>query len=289
MGTLTVSHTFLLDRWIYLKTSGLFFLIFCFWCCLCVLQVTPSLCWPLRASPTRPCRCPSSPSAASAPLRTLRPPNLRTLTLDLPSVMSTDLLWRSSRSQPGEKRLILQEPWPLGKQKKIWEKAEAHVSFLFFFSPLRGHEYLTCIQSGKNDGEAFIISRNSQTIFYTTKRTHFASSVQHLSPLYSSTLWAEGGGSLKGMRLIREAGLKPLECCQKAEDKQKKGTFKEKLSLWPMGQALTAHHSRGKTPPSFLSNLPWRKGKRKQSNISMALWQLRHLKDNRSFPATFLV
>lgn len=70
----------------------------------------------------------------------------------------------------------------------------------------------------------------------------------------SSDLKVEG--VLKGTKLTVEAGLKPLECCQNTEDKQRGKNLKGELSLWPKGQAHTVDHIRGKTSPSFLSKQP---------------------------------
>lgn len=192
-GTSTVSCLLLCSKWTHTPHGFLdffhkadysafhYFKIHFVWF-LCLLQVIPFLCWPLRVSPTRPCRCPSFPSAASTPpLRPLWPPNLRNLTLDLPPLTSADPTQRSHRSQCGEKTHlhILQEPFPVGNGKRNGRKRENWDTsvLMFFFS--WGWEYPTCSHFVKNEHEAFIISRNSLTVLYTTLRTHFASHVQH--------------------------------------------------------------------------------------------------------------
>ena len=65
-----------------------------------------------------------------------------------------------------------------------------HYGFLFLRTGISHLQPLTA-------SEAFIISRNSVTVFYTTLRTHFASNVQH-PPLYPPILF------FKGMKLKEE-------------------------------------------------------------------------------------
>ena len=118
---------------------GLFF-ISLFVCFLCALQVTPSPCWPLRVSLTRPCRCPSSPSAASAPpsitLTTPSPPDLRVLTPDLPPLTSADLTRRSRGSQLGEKTHLAGalHTWKHGRKREGRGGTETHASLCCFLS-----------------------------------------------------------------------------------------------------------------------------------------------------------
>lgn len=204
---------------------------------------------------------------------TFMTPNLWNLTLDLPSVTSADLTQRSSRSQLGEKT-NLRGALATRKQKKTWKKAEK--SFFYFPSlslsiSLWGQEYPTCSQFNKMPMKHLSLAGTHRLYFTTTKRTHFASSVKH-PPLYSTPLWLEGGGSFKGMKLIEEAGLKPLECCQNTEDKTKRGKFKGGLSLWAKGRAHRVDHIRGKAPPSFLSKQPWRKPERKQNMFTVGIF-----------------
>lgn len=88
---------------------------------LCALQVIPSQCWLLKVSLIRPCRCPSSPSAASTPpLWPFWPLNLRIWTLDLPSLTSVDLTGGVMQSSVWRKDLSYRSP----AHSDIWEEKE---------------------------------------------------------------------------------------------------------------------------------------------------------------------
>lgn len=163
--------------------------------------------------------------------------------------------WGSRGSHFGEKDTSYGSSAHSETEKRNSKDRTVLVFFLFFFPPLPEDRNISpAATQVKNEREAFTISRNSLTAFYTTYKDPF---LLHMYSILHSTHPPSDleGGRLIGMKLKKDAGLKPLECCQKTEDKQRGENLKGELSLWPEGQAHI-DHIRGKTPPSFLSEQP---------------------------------